>query len=132
MSGRIWEEKGQRVYYLQREPSQRSMKRVRARVKELTGRSWNGVQDLRVIVRNLNRVLHGWSNYFRTGNAARKFNQVDWYVVERLRSFLVRRKGRNLRAGEADRWTRAFFESLGLLRLRGRVQYPETPFWSTA
>lgn len=77
-------------------------------------------------------MVRGWGNYFKTGNAARKFNQVDRYVVERLRSFLVRRKGRNLRAGEAKRWTREFFETLGLHRLRGTVKYPETPFWGTA
>jgi group II intron reverse transcriptase/maturase len=132
MSGLIWEREGRRVYFLQREPSQRSMKRVRARVKELTGRSRNGVKDIRIILRGLNRVLRGWGNYFRTGNAARRFLQVDWYVVDRLRGFLVKRKGRHLRAGEAEGWTRPYFESLGLHRLRGTVCYPETPFWRMA
>jgi len=127
MSGRIWKE-GRRVYFLQREPSSRSMKRVRARVKEWTSRSRNGVKDVRVLIRGLNPILRGWGNYFRTGNAARRFNQVDWYVVGRLRRFLVKRKGRNLRAGEAEKWTRPFFESLGLHRLRGTVQYPQAPF----
>jgi len=132
MSGLIWERDGRRVYFLRREPSPRSMKRVRARVKELTSASWNGVKDVRVIIRNLNRVLRGWGNYFKTGNAARRFLQVDGHVVGRLRRFLVRRKGRHLRAGEAGRWTRAFFESLGLHRLRGTVCYPQTPVWRTA
>jgi len=93
MSGLIWERDGRRVYFLQREPSARSMKRVRARVKELTGASRNGVKDVRVLIRDLNRVLRGWGNYFRTGNATRKFQQVDWHVVGRLRRFMVRRKG---------------------------------------
>ena len=39
MSGPIWERDGKRVYFLQRWPSQRSMKRVRQRVKELTPRA---------------------------------------------------------------------------------------------
>lgn len=132
LSGRIWEREGRRVYFLQREPSQRAMKRVRARVKELTGSSRNGVKDVRVIIRDLNRVLRGWGNYFRTGNAARRFIQVDRYVEARLRRFLVRRKGRHLRAGEAVRWTCDFFESLGLHGLRGTVRYPQTPFWRMA
>lgn len=131
MSGLIREREGRRVYFLHREPSQRSMKRVRARVKELTGRSRNGVKDIRVLIRDLNRVLRGWGNYFRTGNAARRFIQVDRHVVWRLKRFLVKRKGRHLRAGEAARWTRDFFESHGLHRLRGTVQYPEAPFWRT-
>jgi hypothetical protein len=126
MSGRIWERSRRRVYFLQRWPSPRSMKRVRQRVKERTGRNRNGVKDVRVLIRDLNPVLRGWGNYFRTGNAAHKFNQVDSYVWQRLRGFLVKRKGRNLHAGEAEAWTRDFFvEGHGLHRLRGTVQYPE-------
>src|ERR1700729_422398 len=125
LSGPIWVRSRRRVYFLQREPSQRSMKRVRQRVKGLTGRSRNGVKDVRVLIRDLNPGLRGWGNYFRTGNAARKFNQVDDYVGQRLRRFLVKRRGRHLRAGEAEAWTRDFFvEGHGLHRLRGTVQYP--------
>jgi hypothetical protein len=125
MSGPIWVKSRRCVYFLQRWPSLRSMKRVRQRVKEMTGRSRNGVKDVRVLIRDLNPVLRGWSNYFRTGNADDKFNEVDEYVRERLRGFLMKRKGRNLRAGEAERWTHDFFvEAHGLYRLRGTVQYP--------
>ena len=124
LSGPIWERERKRVYFLHRWPSQRSMKRVRQRVKGLTGRDRNGVKDVRVLIRDLNPVLRGWGNYFRTGNAARKFNQVDTHVWRRLRAFMVKRKGRHLHAGEADRWTRAFFYGHGLYRLRGTVQYP--------
>ena len=36
------------------------------------------------------------------------------------------RKGRNLRPGEAERWTHDFFHhEHGLHRLRGTVKYPE-------
>ncbi|XXU95195.1 group II intron reverse transcriptase/maturase [Sorangium sp. So ce1153] len=126
LSGRIWEQSRRRVYFLQRWPSQRSMKRVRQRVKELTGRARNGVKDVRALIRDLNPVLRGWGSYFRTGNAANKFNQVDDYVRRRLCGFLVKRKGRNLRAGEVEGWTSDFFvEGHGLYRLRGTVQYPE-------
>src|SRR6185436_7554825 len=109
LSGRIWERSRKRVYFLQRWPSQRSMKRVRQRVKELTGRRRNGVKDVRVLVRDLNPVLRGWSNYFRTGNAAMRFNAIDRYVVDRLKSFLVKRSGRSLRYGDLERWSRPFF-----------------------
>jgi RNA-directed DNA polymerase len=125
LSGPIWEKAGKRLYFLQRWPSHRSMKRVRQRVKELTGRNRSGVKDVRVIIADLNPVLRGWGNYFRTGNAATKFIQVDTYVWMRLYRLLVKRKGRNLRAGDAQRWTRDFFHTLGLHRLRGTVQYPE-------
>lgn len=125
VSGRRLEQ-GVRWYYLQRWPSRRSMKRVRQRVKELTGRNRCGVKDVRVLIRDLNPVLRGWGSYFRTGNAAKKFNQVDRYVGRRLHRFLVKRKGRNLRAGEAEAWDGDFFWGLGLHRLRGTVRYPGT------
>src|SRR6185369_8774237 len=122
----IWARARKRVYFLQRWPSARSMNRVRQRVKEMTGRSRNGVKDVRVLIRDLNPVLRGWGNYFRTGNAYEKFNQIDDYVCRRLRDFLRKRKGRNLRAGELEGWTHDFFfEGHGLHRLRTAVQYPE-------
>ncbi len=123
VSGRLLEQ-GVRRYYLQRWPSARSMKRVRQRVKELTDRRWSGVKDVRVLIRHLNPVLRGWGSYFRTGNAAKKFNQLDTYVWRRLHAFCVKRKGRTLRAGEAEAWDRDFFIGLGLHRLRGTVRYP--------
>jgi hypothetical protein len=124
MSGVIWERKRKRVYYLQRWPAKRSMKRVRARVKELTARSQTG-KHLPDLIRAINPVLRGWGSYFRTGNAADKFVQVDDYVVERLRGLMIKRKGRHLVAGQAARWNRPYFEAFGLHRLRGTVQYPE-------
>ena len=125
MSGRIWERERRRVYYLQRWPSSRSMKRVRARVHALTGRRRHGVKDVRVLIADLNPVLRGWGGYFRTGNAAQKFDQLDGYVWRRLKNFMVTRKGRNLHAGQADRRTPDFFHGHGLHRLRGTVEYPE-------
>jgi group II intron reverse transcriptase/maturase len=131
MSGALWEKKRQRLYFLQRWPSPRSMQRIRQRVKELTPRS-RCHADLRDVIADLNPVLRGWGNYFRTGNAAKRFNQLDGYVYRRLRSLRVKRKGRHLRAGEADAWRREYFWNLGLHRLRGTVRYPEKPFWKEA
>jgi RNA-directed DNA polymerase len=128
LSGKLWEQQGKRLYFLQREPSRRSMKRIRARIRALTGRS-RCHADLRDVITQLNPVLRGWGNYFRTGNAARCFNQVDSYVWQRLLRLRIARKGRNLRPGEVRRWTRESFENLGLHRLRGTVLYPERSFW---
>jgi RNA-directed DNA polymerase len=124
LSGAIWERDRKRLYFLHRQPSQRSMQRIRQRVKELTPRG-RCHADIRDVLADLNPVLRGWGNYFRTGNAARRFNQLDTYVWLRLRALRVKRKGRNLRPGEADRWSREYFQNLGLHRLRGTVRYPE-------
>ncbi len=124
LSGSIWERERRRVYFLQRRPSQRSMRRVRERVKTLTPRR-RCHEDLRRIIADVNPVLQGWGAYFRTGNAAQKFNQLDTYVWQRLRSLVRKRKGRQLRPGEIEGWTRDAFHALGLHRLRGTVRYPE-------
>jgi RNA-directed DNA polymerase len=124
MSGSIWERERKRFYFLHRWPAQRAMQRIRQRVKEMTPRG-RCHADLRKVIADLNPVLRGWGNYFRTGNAARRFIQLDTYVWRRLRSLRLKRKGRQLQPGEAARWTRESFWNLGLHRLRGTVRYPE-------
>jgi hypothetical protein len=128
LSGRIWQQRRKRLYFLHRWPSQRSIRRVRARVRELTPRS-RCHEDLRAIIADLNPIIRGWGNYFRSGNAAGQFISIDSFVVRRLRTLCCKRKGRHLRSGEASCWTREYFERLGLYRLRGTISYPEQPFW---
>jgi RNA-directed DNA polymerase len=125
MSGPIWAKAGHRVYFLQRWPSVRAMTRVRQRVKELTPRSRCHV-DLGALIAQLNPVLRGWGEYFRTGNADVKFNQLDQYVWRRLKTLRVKRAGSKLHAGHAERWTADYFvKGFGLHRLRGTIRYPE-------
>lgn len=123
LSGRLLE-RGVRRYYLHRWPSQRSMKRIRAKIRARTGRNRASVGDLRELIRELNPILRGWGNYFRTGNAAVKFVQLDRYVAWRLKRLLIKRHGRNLRTGQADRWTSEWLSELGLHRLMGTIRYP--------
>jgi RNA-directed DNA polymerase len=125
MSGRLWEQRRIVRYYLHRWPSQKAMKRLREKVKARTGRNRAGVRDIRTVIEGLNPMLRGWANYFRTGNAAKKFRQVDNYVVRRLRSLLIKKRGRNLHAGQAQQWTEDWFNGLGLYRLRGTIRYPK-------
>jgi len=125
MSGRLWEQKRVVRYYLHRWPSQRAMKRLRDKVKARTGRNRVGVKDIRYIIEDLNPILRGWGNYFRTGNAANKFRQADSYVVQRLRALMVKKRGRNLRAGQVQQWNEDWFNGLGLHRLRGTIRYPK-------
>jgi len=110
--------------YLQRWPAPRSMERLRRRIRELTDARHSGVTDVRVLIARLNPLLRGWGNYFRTGNATLKFNQMDYYVRQRLGLFLARRGGLRSRHGAVSRWPFAWFWGLGLHRLFGTVRYP--------
>jgi RNA-directed DNA polymerase len=123
MSGRLWEQRRIRRYYLHRWPSQRAMKRLREKVRDRTGRNRAG-DDIREVIADINPILRGWGNYFRTGNAAIKFRQADDYVAWRLRRLMIAKRGRNLRAGQVQAWTEDWFNGHGLHRLRGTIRYP--------
>jgi RNA-directed DNA polymerase len=102
------------------------VKRIRGKIKARTGSNRTGVRDIRLVIDELNPILRGWGNYFRTGNAAEKFVEIDRYAARRLKRLMVKRKGRNLKAGQAERWTRTWFHGLGLHQLTGTIRYPGT------
>ena len=49
----------------------------------------------------------------------------DVEVTRRLFRLMVKKRGRNLRAGQADQWTEEWFNGHGLHRLRGTIRYPK-------
>ncbi len=61
----------------------------------------------------------------RTGNAATKFVSLDSYVWWRLFRLMVKKRGRNLHVGQADRWTHTWFHDQGLYKLMGTIRYPK-------
>lgn len=124
MSGRLWEQRRVVRYYLHRWPSARAMKRLRERVRDRTGANRVGTR-IEWVIEDLNPILRGWGNYFRTGNAAKKFRQIDRYVAWRLFRLQVKKRGRNLRAGQARQWTDDWFHEQGLYRLSGTIRYPK-------
>jgi RNA-directed DNA polymerase len=113
--------------YLFRWPSLRAMNRIRARVRWLTDRRrWAGMKDIRQVIELLNPVLQGWGNYFRTGNASWKFQQVDRYVNQRLVRLLRHVRDWRRRPFELRDWTPARFATeFGLHRLVGTIRYPD-------
>jgi group II intron reverse transcriptase/maturase len=112
--------------YLFRWPSLRAMNRIRARVRGLTDRRrWAGMKDIRQVIALLNPVLRGWGNYFRTGNASWKFQQVDRYVNQRLVRLLRHVRVWRRRPFQLREWAPArFVTEFGLHRLVGTIRYP--------
>jgi RNA-directed DNA polymerase len=108
-------------YYLQRWPATRAMNAIRAKIREATDRRFVG-HCLAWIVANLNRVLRGWGAYFRHGNSARKFADIDSYVHERLAIFASIKHGLRYHRNWTRRFTWAWSRGLGVYRLSGRVR----------
>lgn len=115
--------------YLFRWPSRRSMNSVRAKVRALTDRRRrSGMRDVRTAIRDLNPVLRGWGNYFRTGNSSEKFRQIDRYVtmrIGRLMGKLRRKRGQKKVPFHPKEWLHStLVEVHGLHKLLGTVRYP--------
>ena len=110
-----------RRHFMQRWPSPKATKRIRDRVRELTD-ARNSGKDVKQIIAELNPVLRGWGNYFRTGNADREFNKLDSFVFRRMTRWQHRRGGQ--RATHQKAWTPDQLTAMGLHRLQGTVRYP--------
>jgi RNA-directed DNA polymerase len=108
-------------YYLQRWPATRAMNAIRAKIREATDRRYVG-HSLAWIVGNLNRILRGWGAYFRYGNSARKFADIDSYVHERLAIFASIKHGLRYHRNWTRRFTWAWLRGLGVYRLSGGVR----------
>jgi len=117
--------------YLFRWPSRQAMNSLRDRIRAFTNRRRRaGMKDIREVIRDLNPLLRGWGNYFRTGNASAKFNQIDSYVHQRLLRLMTTKGGR--RSNRPDgrpfnpaEWPhRRFVDEHGLYKLLGTIRYP--------
>lgn len=69
------------------EPSTRSIKRIKAKVKELTDRRRTPV-PLPWLIDEVNDAVRGWSAYFHYKNSTKVLNRVKWFTEERIRGHL--------------------------------------------
>ena len=77
------------VRYLGATPSKARIRRLRQAVyKHLSPHNQSPVDE---VVAHLNRLLVGWGNFFSYGTVTKTYRQIDRYVADRLRQFLVRR-----------------------------------------
>jgi RNA-directed DNA polymerase len=97
-------------------PRQKSLDKLKNTIRGKTKRT-NG-QSLQVIIKDVNRTLVGWFEYFRHSHKT-TFPSVDGWVRGRLRSILRKRSKRKGRARGRDhqRWPNSFFAEHGLFSL---------------
>jgi group II intron reverse transcriptase/maturase len=109
-------------YYAQQWPSDKSMKALRTKIKEFLGDrailNWNIEQ----VVNKLNPILRGWINYFRFGNSAKKFMQMEMYVHERMALWWSKKHQKSGRRWIVDFTRRKLYEC-GVQRFQGTIIY---------
>jgi len=76
--------------YLGLQPSKTRVTRLKDKIRELTSPSTLG-QSPEDLVGTINRVLRGWTGYFRHGSLRKAYQGVDDHVLARVRHWLVRK-----------------------------------------
>ena len=90
----------------------------------MTGRSQVGM-ELHEVIERLNLFLTGMGELLPHRQCGRKFVSLDHYVAWRMKRLLIKKRGRNLHAGQADRWSSTWFHDQGLYQLMGTIRYPK-------
>lgn len=108
------------------QPGKRAVKRIKAKLTELTGRNLTPI-PLPAVVQRLNQSLRGWSGYFDYRNSTKVFGDVRWHAEERLRTHLRKRHKVRIRYFGFTRYpSSVLYERHGLFKL------PTTAPWKRA
>ncbi len=113
--------------YITARPSKKSIQRMMEAVRIQTAhdREW---MDAVEIVRELNRKLGGWVNYFNFGPVGPAYRAIDNYTTTRLRRWLC--KKHKVRGKGTMRFSHEYlYKKLGLIRLPG---LPHSLLWAKA
>jgi len=72
------------------EPSAKSQQRLREKVRQVLNH-WTLWKRIPEAVEELNRLLRGWSGYFRFGHSSRAFGKLRGWVQDRVKRWLWRK-----------------------------------------
>jgi len=74
-------------------PSHKAERAIREKIRKIT----NPYRPIKVdrIIRELNPVIRGWTNYFKIANSSKKFGKIKLYAANKVRKFMRRRGGKS-------------------------------------
>ena len=94
-------------------PHKKACLTLQARIRDLLRHG--GATPLKELIAQVNRVLAGWVQYFRVGNASRAFSEIRDDVERKVRTLLTRRKRRQKHSVGWRRWSNEYlYGVLGL------------------
>jgi RNA-directed DNA polymerase len=106
--------------YIGTRPSKKSIRRITARISDLTARR-TLLLESEVMVGRLNRLLVGWGNYFCLGPVSKAYCAVDAHTRHRLRRWLCG-KHKIGTQGTSRYPDEYLYEQLDLVRLSVRTR----------
>jgi len=93
---------GRNRTYLNTFPAKQAVTRHREKLKAVTGSGYK--RSFQDTIAKVNEINRGWKNYFKVGYPRKYFRDVNWYVLNRFRTFINHRSQRQckpLRDGES-------------------------------
>ena len=106
--------------YIGTRPSKASVQNLCRKVSEQTSRK-HGLMDSQEMVKRLNWMLSGWSNYFYLGQVSPAYEVIDRHTIKRLRQWFCRKHqvkaGKYVRFSDNRLWTEH-----GLVRLSPKTK----------
>jgi len=102
-----------KTYYY---PSDKSMKSIKKKVKEVIDKSQQFALT-EIVQQQLNPKLRGWGNYFKTGNSKERFKEIDNYVTFNL-SIMLRKKHKKRGKGWREHPPSWYYDNHRLICLR--------------
>jgi len=109
--------------YVSKTPRMKKRKEIGIKVRAVLRASRD--KPLKEVIQAVNAVIRGWVNYFRIGNSTSTFDKVRYFIEQKVRRFVMRRKG--LKGFGWKRWSREeIYQRWGLYNdYRIRYFYPK-------
>ncbi len=106
--------------YLGTRPSRKSVRRMKSKISAITARRTHQI-DVDIITGRLNRLMVGWSNYFKLGPVSPSYTAIDRHACYRLRQWL--RGKHRVRGKGLKRYSdKQLYEHYGLVTLSKRTR----------
>jgi RNA-directed DNA polymerase len=104
--------KGRRLKYLNMFPAEKSVARIKEKIKEKTSKSAS--RFILDVIEDVNGTLLGWSNYFRLGYPRKAFRVINYYLQIRFNRFASNRSQRKFIRKKQGETQYTFLQRIGL------------------